>query len=573
MSTVTEVSTLLRLSPTPFIFINDLTSPRLTTNSLINDLDAQDVHTARIDGVVCFTPRLFFDTVINALTRWKPTWEDGCANWSPSELHTTKRYNDSFDAFLHGLKDVHTHLTQENQNPTKMVLIVENPERLKEGMPEVLVPLTRLRELLKLDISVVFVSAQRWEDIKPPLGAALDPYYIDLGIPTKDAIMKQISASFTDHLWRIPSSSSSPTPYHPAFQPLYAQYLSLVYDICHTFTDDPSEIGYIAAARWPGFVKPILDGYSQRLQEADPDENIELEVPSVEFIMRLTRHFKPSLNTALEQLFTRQTNATDWAAANEPNEDVLDQILGLPPSSPTKSRHVATDDEGMDDDELPSLQSSPTRPRSERIRNLQSQNPTFADYALPLFSSNAASSSTAPVALSSALPRMSRFVLVAAFLASMNPIKSDLRLFGRGLDGKKRRRRVVRTKKAPKPISGPVKIPQRYLGPSPFSLDRMIAILGALLEEHDVPDDDEMPEEFTIPGEYTDMETRRVGVYASITQLTNMRLLVRTTPLDKLDGPPMYKTGPGVASSYEDVSAMAKGLGITLGDLIWEREN
>jgi origin recognition complex subunit 5 len=39
------------------------------------------------------------------------------------------------------------------------------------------------------------------------------------------------------------------------------------------------------------------------------------------------------------------------------------------------------------------------------------------------------------------LPRMAKFILVAAFLASTNPAKSDLRMFGRGLDPKKRARK------------------------------------------------------------------------------------------------------------------------------------
>ncbi|THV00858.1 hypothetical protein K435DRAFT_818207 [Dendrothele bispora CBS 962.96] len=591
MTTIAQVVSLIQLSSFPFIFVNDLTSARLTATSLIANLDAkQNIQTVRIDAIVCFTPRLIFDTVINGFTHWEPSWDDGCMNWSPDDQQLNKRYNDSLDAFLHGLKDMQSHLSKKNQIPPRMVLVVEYPERLKEGMPETLVPLTRLRELSNLDVTVVFVSAQRWEDIKPPLGAALDPYFVDMGIPTKEgeyaillplhrltmfpAVMKQISSSFTDHLWSMPSSSSSPNPYHPVFQPLYVQYLSFVYDICHTFTDDPSEIGYIAAARWPGFVKPIIDGYKLRSEEAGPDEAIELEVPTTEFIMRLTRHFKPSLSAALEKLYPRHTNAADWAAANEPNESVLDQILGLPPS-PTKSHH-ATDDEGMEEDELPQIQSSPTRPRSERIRSLHSASQPQTDYFLPLFSFNpneSSSSTPSSVALANTLPRISRFILISAFIASMNPAKSDLRMFGRGLDGKKRKRRVIRTKKQTKPTSGPAKIPQRYLGPALFPLDRLIAILGALLEENDAPDSEDMPDEFTIPGEYTDMEVRRVGIYASITQLTNLRLLVRTSPPERLDGPPMYKTGPGVASSYEDVSIIAKGLGITLSDLIWEREN
>jgi origin recognition complex subunit 5 len=40
---------------------------------------------------------------------------------------------------------------------------------------------------------------------------------------------------------------------------------------------------------------------------------------------------------------------------------------------------------------------------------------------------------------------MSKFILIASFLASMNPARSDLRMFGRGLDEKKRKRRVMKT--------------------------------------------------------------------------------------------------------------------------------
>ena len=58
-------------------------------------------------------------------------------------------------------------------------------------------------------------------------------------------------------------------------------------------------------------------------------------------------------------------------------------------------------------------------------------------------------------------------------------------------------------------------ISQRLLGPAPFPLDRVIAILGALLEENDV-DTRPLAREFTIPGEYTDMELGRVGIYASV---------------------------------------------------------
>ena len=43
----------------------------------------------------------------------------------------------------------------------------------------------------------------------------------------------------------------------------------------------------------------------------------------------------------------------------------------------------------------------------------------------------------------------------------------------------------------------------------------MIAILGALLEENDI-DDRVIPHQFSIPGEFTDMEITRVGVFSAV---------------------------------------------------------
>lgn len=58
-------------------------------------------------------------------------------------------------------------------------------------------------------------------------------------------------------------------------------------------------------------------------------------------------------------------------------------------------------------------------------------------------------------------------------------------------------------------------IPQRLVGPAPFILDRMVAILGSLLEENDI-DSRLAAREFTVPGEYTDMEISRVGIFSSV---------------------------------------------------------
>lgn len=118
------------------------------------------------------------------------------------------------------------------------------------------------------------------------------------------------------------------------------------------------------------------------------------------------------------------------------------------------------------------------------------------------------------------LPRLARFLLVASFLASYNPPKKDLTLFGRARwEGNGPKRKGGGTRKAPVRkaksgstakvrfsslfftpfkwesrvadgalcLAGGVQVPQTLMGPKAFSLDRLIAIFGSLLTEHDRP--------------------------------------------------------------------------------------
>lgn len=201
--------------------------------------------------------------------------------------------------------------------------------------------------------------------------------------------------------------------YHHAFEPLYAHYLATVYDTCGPFTHDPDELAYIAAARWPGFIQPVLDEHQRSSEEFEAwaeaqreagvaeDEIAQyappaLTTPPEDTRLRLTRLFTPSLTAALETLYPRLTNAADWARTHAPPRD----LLRLPPAQALPALRVGgADQRGVD-----------------------------------------------------ALSRMAKFVLVAAFLASTNPPKSDMRMFGRGPEERKRHRRKgggARTTKKP----------------------------------------------------------------------------------------------------------------------------
>lgn len=173
----------------------------------------------------------------------------------------------------------------------------------------------------------------------------------------------------------------------------------MICDVCFPFIHDIEELAYIAAARWPGFVKPVMSSHSSA--------EGEFTAPSEDARLRLIRIFNPSITNALESLYPRLTNATDWAAANEPDSNVLDQPFDQFHTPNAKTGNVVGTQHHQDVNSL------------------------------------------------SMLPRMSKFILVASYIASTNPTKSDLRMFGRGLDEKKRRRRNV---KAQSKTKGPSKV-------------------------------------------------------------------------------------------------------------------
>ncbi|KII85482.1 hypothetical protein PLICRDRAFT_44784 [Plicaturopsis crispa FD-325 SS-3] len=504
-----QLSSFLISYPAPFIYIHDAATPRLTSSvvkSVLEDIKSYNgTRYAHVNAVASFTPRLLFDAVLNALADWRVKWEEGCENWGNG-----KRWNDNVNAFLQGLVAVSSVETgkgkakeTEHANATRMVIVIERAERLKDTLPELIVPLTRLSELTRTEITTVFVSDVRWEDIKPSLGASPDPFYIDIPPPDKQAILQRLVSSFY-----TTSSSSQSLVYHPSLASLHEQFVSVVYSTCAPFTQDPNELAYIAAARWPGFVQPVLDEHERN---AEDNDELELAPPGEDARMRLIRLFTPSLTAALEALHPRLTNATDWARDNAPKPNLLSARLAPAPAA-RNAKGDKKDDSGLD-----------------------------------------------------VLPRMSKFILVSAFLASTNPSKTDLRMFGRGPDERKRRRKKGgATRKASK-SNAVAKISQRLLGPSPFPIDRLLAILGVLLEENDVDTRPPAPE-FMIPGEYSEMEINRVQVYGAIMELTSMRLLHRTSPPDRLDGPPMFKCGV----SYDVALALAREVEVPLNDLLWD---
>lgn len=152
----------------PFIYVTDHLSPRLSTLAITSALDCvatirntgkgngkEFLRFACVDAIECFTPRLFYDTVLNAFAKWQPDWDEGCSNWGGAE---GARWNESVGTFVQGLQALLADIAGRDGEETdpesacRLVFVIENAERLKGNIPELVIPLTRLAELVGVTI-------------------------------------------------------------------------------------------------------------------------------------------------------------------------------------------------------------------------------------------------------------------------------------------------------------------------------------------------------------------------------------------------------------------------------------
>lgn len=129
------------------------------------------------------------------------------------------------------------------------------------------------------------------------------------------------------------------------------------------------------------------------------------------------------------------------------------------------------------------------------------------------------------------LPYYTKFLLIASYLASYNPPRFDVRYFAKSAEERKKKKGGG-TRKRVDNLGG--KMRQQLLGPKTFPVERMLAIFYSILDE---------PLEDTI------------DIQLQITSLTTLRLLVRTTGLDKLDGA-KYKCNV----NFEFIRALAQNV-------------
>ena len=147
------------------------------------------------------------------------------------------------------------------------------------------------------------------------------------------------------------------------------------------------------------------------------------------------------------------------------------------------------------------------------------------------------------------LPLHAAHLLIAAYLASYNPPRADSALFTHAAESRRRRRN---TRKQPTNPSTPSKAahrkpPRHLLAPSPFPLDRLLAIAHAVAPRP-------LPQTADVP--------------AQIATLVSLRLLLRSGGAgaagDGLDAGARWRVNVG----WDVVCALGRRVGVEVGDFV-----
>jgi origin recognition complex subunit 5 len=159
------------------------------------------------------------------------------------------------------------------------------------------------------------------------------------------------------------------------------------------------------------------------------------------------------------------------------------------------------------------------------------------------------------------LPYYSRLILVAAYLASFNPPKTDQLLFMKAAASKRRKKGGGTALTRGRPgVSKNRKISRKLLGPQAFILERMMAIFQAIRGDADATG------KYQGKGKAVPV-AGAADIQMAIATLASLRLLVRMGPAnsaDIIDGGVKYR----VAIGWDVVRGIARSVGVEAEDYL-----
>lgn len=275
---------------------------------------------------------------------------------------------------------------------------------------------------------MIFVSQCSWITLRPALGASPNPFLCTVPALTSSQVINYLLSKFPTRRLKYPID-----PYNPRLVPLYEQFINALYAACSPTTNDSAQLAYVASACWPGFVTPLLNDWraieSSQSDDSgdmtvDTDDDERFPIPNAEDTLRLLHTFKPAFLPALNALLPRLSTAQAWSDANMPPPSVrLSQPLTLSLPSTVSSNFASTAEQA-----------------EARLRGFTTR---------------------------------TRILLLASYLASFNPARTDARLFERTTEGVAKR---ARRKKRAATNASPKKTPVKPSGPAKVRLPAVVLL-------------------------------------------------------------------------------------------------
>ncbi|EJT97021.1 hypothetical protein DACRYDRAFT_112349 [Dacryopinax primogenitus] len=400
--------------------------------------------------------------------------------------------------------------------PTPLLLVLDNPSRLS---PSALITLSRAHELTHGRISVLLLSECAWDAYRPV--EALQGYTLylpPLSISETANFLRSLFPSSPPSSSPNTTTTTQPTPYHPTLLPLWTEYTrSLLSTFSPSYSTCPLLLARLAVSRWGWFVSPVLGEWRYLLERERPSSSPEGEAGekvekddglpfllSSQDVIKLIRYtFSPSYTHSVHQ--------------------------GLPPPLPSG---------------VPRLRNPADWLNLNLNLNLNVPHPD-----------------PAPANGNTNLPRLSeigRWTLLASYICSSNPARTDLKLFGTQAEQKRKRRRGRATRlRKKKDVKGEGKdrLSGRDLGPSALGTERLLAVLRSLLALHLPP-----------RGKALQRGIGTALMSSTLAELGERRLLVR--PLSGGGG--VGGEGWRCALRWEGARALGRELGVRVELLLWE---
>ncbi|KAJ9114004.1 hypothetical protein QFC22_005822 [Naganishia vaughanmartiniae] len=397
----------------------------------------------------------------------------------------------------------------------------------------------RLNEMIEsFETTLVLCSTHAWDDVRPMTGDAQEPYHLFLRAPTKNETLSALAGH--------------------NIHPLFPYFLDLLFTAsCHLIPYDLiPESEKLAKVLWQIYMLPLV-GFPHRearsiyLWEGQRLADADTALPGDALVddsgtepLRITYQLLTDL---------KNQSAYAFSAANE----------SLIPGRISSARflEVFTGERRRQRRELEEEFRDATRDGGERereggawfalasqVRQQQPHQPVngTTDPIIAKLSALPTTKPSIPKPPIPSLPLYAKYLILAAYCASYNSPRSDLRMFGRGpltLRGKTRRsgldgagstgrgyegsgsagKKVGAGLKKQKTLGKAGKVPQALLGPKSFPLERMLAVFQSLLAEHGFRQDAYHSDEFSDSESDSDegSEVEEQGVGADAMEIDN----------------------------------------------------